>query len=67
MGESRRHDPLSRHLQLALGILFCALLRDILLIVWKQGYDAGRKAEMESWAKCGAEADEAVREMGRRG
>ena len=50
----------------ALGILFCALLRDILLIVWKQGYDAGRKAEMESWAKCGAEADEAVREMGRK-
>ena len=40
----------------ALGIVFCLLLHDIFLIVWKQGYDAGRKAEVESWAKCMEEA-----------
>ena len=50
----------------ALGIVFCLLLHDIFLIVWKQGYDAGRKAEMESLVNCAREADEAVKEMGRR-
>ena len=49
----------------ALGIVFCLLLHDIFLIVWKQGYDAGRKAEVESWAKCMAQAYAAVREIGR--
>ena len=47
----------------ALGIVFCLLLHDIFLIVWKQGYDAGRKAEVESWAKCMGEADEAVKDV----
>ncbi len=50
---------------IALGLLAIALLRDVFLIVWKQGYDAGRKAEAESCVKCAQEADEAVREIGR--
>jgi hypothetical protein len=54
-------------LGIAAGILLCTLLRDIFLIVWKQGYDCGRRAEAESWVKCANEADEAVKEMGRRG
>ncbi len=52
---------------IALGLLAIALLRDVFLIVWKQGYDAGRKAEAESWTRLGSEADEAVKEIGRRG
>ncbi len=50
---------------IALGLVAIALLRDVFLIVWKQGYEAGRKAEAESWAKCVEQADEAVREIGR--
>ena len=52
-------------LGIALGLLLIVLLRDVFLIVWKEGYDAGRKAEIESWANCAKEADEAVREMGK--
>ena len=51
---------------IAAGIVTTFLLRDIFLIVWKQGYDRGRRAEAESWVKCANEADEAVKEMGRR-
>ncbi len=56
---------LSLILGTALGLLLIVLLHDIFLIVWKQGYDAGRKAEVESWAKLANEADEAVKEIGR--
>jgi hypothetical protein len=52
-------------LGVALGVVAALLLRDIFLIVWKQGYDCGRRAEAESWVKCADEADEAVKEMGR--
>jgi hypothetical protein len=48
------------------GIVAVFLLRDVFLIVWKQGYDQGRKAEAECWTKLAAEADEAVKEMGRK-
>ena len=41
---------------IGLGWVGTWLLHDIFLIVWKQGYDAGRKAEVESWAKCMEEA-----------
>ena len=50
---------------IGLGWVGTWLLHDIFLIVWKQGYDAGRKAEVESWAKCVAQAYAAVREIGR--
>lgn len=51
----------------ALGIVFCLLLRDVLLMVWREGYQAGRDAELASWANCAKEADEAVKEIGRKG
>jgi hypothetical protein len=50
-------------LGIALGLVAIVLLRDVFLIVWKQGYDCGRRAEAESWAKCAHEADEAVRDV----
>ena len=50
---------------IGLGWVGTWLLHDIFLIVWKQGYDAGRKAEVESWAKLANQADEAVKEIGR--
>ena len=50
---------------IGLGWVGTWLLHDVFLIVWKQGYDAGRKAEMESLVNCAREADEAVKEIGR--
>ena len=49
----------------ALGLLLIVLLRDVFLLVWKEGFAAGRKAEMESLVNCAREADEAVKEIGR--
>ena len=52
-------------LGIAAGILLCTLLRDIFLIVWKQGYDCGRRAEAESWVKQGAEVQKAREQIWR--
>ena len=52
-------------LGIALGVVLIVLLRDLLLMVWKEGFAAGRKAEVESWAKLANQADEAVKEIGR--
>ena len=56
---------LSLILGTALGLLLIVLLRDVFLLVWKEGFAAGRKAEVESWAKLANQADEAVKEIGR--
>ena len=47
-------------LGIALGVVLIVLLRDLLLMVWKEGFAAGRKAEMESLVNCAREADEAI-------
>jgi hypothetical protein len=50
---------------IAAGIVTTLLLRDIFLIVWKQGYDRGRRAEAESWVKQGAEVQKAREQIWR--
>jgi hypothetical protein len=52
-------------LGIALGLVAIVLLRDIFLIVWKQGYDCGRRAEAESWVKQGAEVQKAREQIWR--
>ena len=51
---------------IAAGCVLIALLQDMYVHIWKQGFEAGKRAEQESWWKCAKEADEAVREMGRK-
>ena len=48
---------------IALGLVAILLLRDVFLIVWKQGYERGRKDEGEMWVKCGERVEEFAREI----